>query len=124
MRAAGLRPAAGALVAAAFLTSGADLAGQDEALPERDGLTGLEWRFVRIRYDTPPAQLAEFKRIYWVDPWEVDAPVAEQNLSRRMARVTSLQVNEPIVLELSDEAIWEHPWIYIVEPANLMLTDA
>lgn len=124
MRAAGLRPAAGALLAAAFLTSGADLAGQDDVLPERDGLTGLEWRFVRIRYDTPPAQLAEFKRIYWVDPWEVDAPVAEQNLSRRMARVTSLQVNEPIVLELSDEAIWEHPWIYIVEPANLMLTDA
>ena len=125
MRPAKLRAAAGGLAAAALLASGSDIAGQqDEALPERDGLTGLEWRFVRIRYDTPPGQLAEFKRIYWVDPWEVDAPVAEQNLSRRMARVTSLQVNEPIILELSDEAIWEHPWIYIVEPANLMLTDA
>ena len=125
MRPAKLRAAAGGLAAAALLASGSDIAGQqDEALPERDGLTGLEWRFVRIRYDTPPGQLAEFKRIYWVDPWEVDAPVAEQNLSRRMARVTSLQVNEPIILELSDEALWEHPWIYIVEPANLMLTDA
>ncbi len=124
MRPAGPQAAAGVLVAAAILTGGGDVAGQGEALPERDGLTGLEWRFVRIRYDTPPAQLAEFKRIYRVDPWEVDAPVAEQNLSRRMARVTSLQVNEPIVLELSDEAIWEHPWIYIVEPANLMLSDA
>ena len=116
--------AGGLLVAGALLMSGAGAAGQDEALPERDGLTGLEWRFVRIRYSTPPDQLAEFKRIYWVDPWEVDAPVAEQNLSRRMARVTSLQVNEPIILELTDEALWEHPWIYIVEPANLMLTDA
>lgn len=118
------RPAAGGLVAAALLAGGPGVAGQDEPLPERDGLTGLEWRFVRIRYGTPPARRAEFKRIYGVEPWEVDAPVAEQNLSRRMARVTSLQVNEPIVLELSDEALWEHPWIYVVEPANLMLTDA
>ena len=118
------RAAAGWLAVALLVTSAARVSSQDETLPERDGLTGLEWRFVRIRYGTPPDQLAEFKRIYWVDPWEVDAPVAEQNLSRRMARVTSLQVNEPIILELSDEALWEHPWIYIVEPANLMLTDA
>ena len=118
------RAAAGALAAAVLATAGTGAAGQDEALPERDGLTGLEWRFVRIRYDTPAEQLAEFRRVYWVDPWEVDAPVAEQNLSRRMARVTSLQVNEPIVLELSDDELWEHPWIYVVEPANLMLTDA
>ena len=106
MRRVPLRAAACGLAVAVLVTSGARVAGQDEALPERDGLTGLEWRFARIRYSTPPAQLAEFKRIYWVDPWEVDAPVAEQNLSRRMARVTSLQVNEPIILELSDEALW------------------
>ena len=116
--------AAGTLVLGALAAAGPVASGQDEPLPERDGLTGLEWRFVRIRYGTPADQLAEFKRIYWVDPWAVDAPVAEQNLSRRMARVTSIEVNEPIVLELTDAALWEHPWIYVVEPANLALTDA
>ncbi|MXZ70229.1 MAG: DUF4159 domain-containing protein [Acidobacteria bacterium] len=103
--------------------SGSGAAAQDVPLPERDGLTGLEWRFVRIRYTTPTDQLAEFLRIYGVDPWTVDAPVAEQNLSRRMARVTTIQVNEPIVAALTDDALWEQPWIYIVEPANMMLTD-
>ena len=103
--------------------AGTVAAAQDVPLPERDGLTGLEWRFVRIRYTTPTDQLAEFLRIYGVDPWTVDAPVAEQNLSRRMARVTTIQVNEPIVAGLTDDALWEHPWIYIVEPANMMLAD-
>ncbi len=118
--------AAAILAAAAMLATGvagAGAAAQDVPLPERDGLTGLEWRFVRIRYTTPGDQLAEFLRIYGVDPWTVDAPVAEQNLSRRMARVTTIQVNEPIVADLTDDALWEHPWIYIVEPANMMLTD-
>ncbi|MXY25942.1 MAG: DUF4159 domain-containing protein [Acidobacteria bacterium] len=103
--------------------AGTGAAAQDVPLPERDGLTGLEWRFVRVRYTTPTDQLAEFLRIYGVDPWTVDAPVAEQNLSRRMARVTTIQVNEPIVAALTDDALWEQPWIYIVEPANMMLTD-
>ncbi len=113
---------AAALIPATGVTGSASAA-QDVPLPERDGLTGLEWRFVRIRYTTPPGQLAEFLRTYGVDPWMVDAPVAEQNLSRRMARVTTIQVNEPIVAELTDDALWEHPWIYVVEPANMMLTD-
>ena len=84
--------------------------------------SGLEWTFVRIRYSTPADQLAEFRRIYGVEPWAVDGPVAEENLSRRMGRVTSVTVHDPIVLDLSDERIWNYPWIYIVEPANLNFT--
>ena len=85
--------------------------------------SGLEWTFVRIRYSTPADQLAEFRRIYGVEPWAVDGPVAEENLSRRMGRVTSVTVHDPIVLDLSDERIWNYPWIYIVEPANLNFTE-
>ena len=85
-------------------------------------LSGLEWTFVRIRYGSPMDRLEEFRRTYWSEPWAIDAPAAEQNLSRRIGRVTSIKVKEPILLELSDEALWQHPWIYFVEPANLEFT--
>ncbi|MCY4025869.1 MAG: DUF4159 domain-containing protein [Acidobacteria bacterium] len=87
-------------------------------------LAGLEWTFARIRYGSPPDRLAEFRRIYWSDPWAIDGPAAEQNLSRRMGRVTTIVVNEPVILELGDEALWDHPWIYFVEPANIEFTEA
>ena len=60
---------------------------------------------------------------YWDEPWAIDAPAAEQNLSRRIKSVTAIDVGEPIVLTLEDPKLWENPWIYIVEPSNLVLKD-
>ena len=61
---------------------------------------------------------------YWDEPWAIDAPAAEQNLSRRAAHASRpIEVADPIVLTLDDERLWQHPWIYIVEPSNLVLTD-
>ncbi len=60
---------------------------------------------------------------YWDEPWAIDAPAAEQNLSRRIKSVTAIDVGDPIVLTLEDEKLWQHPWIYIVEPSNLVLKD-
>ena len=87
-----------------------------------DTLAGLEWTFVRIRYRSEAGRLEQFRRTYWSDPWSIDGPAAEQNLSRRMGRVTAITVNEPIILELSDLRLWEHPWIYFVEPSNIELS--
>ena len=89
-----------------------------------DRLVGLKWTFVRIRYSSDPGRLQQFRQTYWSDPWIIDGPVAEQNLSRRMARVTTIKVEEPVILELADPELWEHPWIYFVEPANVELTDS
>ena len=88
-----------------------------------DRLVGLEWTFVRILYSSQPGHLRQFRQTYWSDPWAIDAPAAEQNLSRRMARVTTIKVQEPVVLELTDPEVWEHPWIYLVEPSNIEFTD-
>lgn len=85
-------------------------------------LDGLEWTFVRIQYTSPDDKLSAFRAQYWSDPWVIDGPAAEQNLSRRLGRVTSIHVNEPIVLTLEDERLWEYPWIYFVEPGNLRFT--
>ncbi len=82
-------------------------------------LDGLDWTFVRIRYSSEPDRLEQFRQRYWSDPWAIDGPAAEQNLSRRMGRVTAVNVNEPLVMELTDRRLWEYPWIYFVEPANI-----
>ena len=120
---------AAAMLAAAQLLVPSSGQGQS-AFPDVAGrasdavLAGLEWTFARIRYSSPPDRLADFRRTYWSDPWAIDGPAAEQNLSRRMGRVTTIVVNEPVILELGDEALWDHPWIYFVEPANIEFTEA
>jgi hypothetical protein len=83
-------------------------------------LAGLQWRFVRIKYHY--AENTEFEEFYG-EPWLIDGPAAEQNLSRRLKTATAIRVEDPIVLTLDDPRLFEHPWIYMVEPGNLMLLD-
>ena len=70
-----------------------------------DRFAGLEWTFVRVRYGSWAENLVRFRRTYWSDPWSIDAPAAEQNLSRRLQTVTAIQVNDPIVLHLGAEQL-------------------
>lgn len=96
----------------------AAIAGQ----PDPDGrFAGLEWTFTRIKYSSWNAD--GFRARYWSDPWAIDGPAAEQNLSRRLKSVTAIKVNDPIVLTLDDPQLWVHPWIYFVEPGNLSLKE-
>lgn len=92
-----------------------------------DKFQGLKWTFARIKYGSSEgegngngrnSQLA-----YWDEPWAIDAPAAEQNLSRRIKSVTAIEVGEPQVLTLEDERLFQYPWIYIVEPSNLVLSE-
>jgi len=89
-----------------------------------DRFAGLQWTFVRVKYNTYAGQARTDLRIgYWEEPWAIDAPAAEQNLTRRIRSVTSIDVADPIVLTLDDEKIWHYPWLYIVEPSNLSLSE-
>ena len=91
------------------------------ANPPSAHLAGLQWTFVRVKYS---AQLTRNYRFdYWGEPWAIDAPAAEQNLSRRLKTVTSIEVGDPIVLTLEDPTLWQYPWLYFVEPGNLRLKD-
>ena len=84
---------------------------------------GLQWTFARIRYDAWPMPSSRFLSAE-DEPWFIDAPAAEQNLSRRLKTVTAIKVNEPVMLRLEDPNLWQYPWIYIVEPGNLRLRDS
>ena len=87
---------------------------------DNERLAGLQWTFARIRYSS----FADGgRRGFWEDPWAIDGPAAEQNMSRRLKTVSAIEVGEPVVIELEDEKLWQYPWIYMVEPSNLRLTD-
>jgi len=83
----------------------------------------LQWRFVRIRYHFITEGTRTAQEFYG-EPWYIDAPAAEQNLSRRVKTATAIQVEDPIVLTLDDPRLFTYPWIYFVEPGNLKLRDS
>ncbi|MCC7415784.1 MAG: DUF4159 domain-containing protein [Acidobacteria bacterium] len=93
--------------------------------PSAEGgrLAGLEWRFVRVKYHyiVEGTQIAQD---FYGEPWYIDAPAAEQNLSRRLKTATAIQVADPIVLSLDDPRLFTYPWIYFVEPGFLRMTDS
>jgi hypothetical protein len=86
-------------------------------------VAGLQWTFARVKYEAwtvPPGRRFDI----YDEPWTIDYPAAEQNLSRRVRAVTAIQANEPVVVTLEDPNLWDHPWLYIVEPGTMRLNDA
>ncbi len=84
---------------------------------------GLQWGFVRVHYTAwtfPPRPGVS----PYDEPWYIDAPAADWNLSRRVRTATAIQVNDPIEIKLEDPELFNHPWIYMVEGGNLRLKDA
>ena len=56
--------------------------------------------------------------------WITDYPDSDLNLSYRMQQVTSIKVDpDGRVLRLTDPALADYPWIYMVEPGGLALKD-
>lgn len=69
--------------------------------------------FVRIKYDS-----SGYRR---GGGWATDFRDSELNFSLRLKQLTTINVNpEPIVLELTDPKLFEYPFIYIIEPGDLM----
>ena len=74
--------------------------------------------FVRIRYGSPYGG-------YRGGSWRTDWPASDLNFSFRLQQLTSLKVNpEPVILELTDPALFDYPFIYIVEPGRLAFSAA
>ncbi|MDY3560758.1 DUF4159 domain-containing protein [Gemmata sp. JC673] len=76
--------------------------------------------FVRIEYDSLRRGFGRGGG----GGWRTDWPDAELNLSFRLQQLTSLRVNpNPIVLRLTDPRLFDHPFIYIVEPGGLVFSE-
>ena len=83
------------------------------APPSRAATDEYGFRFVRIRFESN-------RRSRWGTPaWRYDWPTAEA-----IARTTSLRLaGEPIVLDLTDDRIFEHPILYLCEPGYWKTND-
>jgi hypothetical protein len=68
--------------------------------------------FVRLRFTS------------WRNGWSTDYPDAEFNLSYRLQQLTSLKIDpQPITLEITDERLFDYPFVYMVEPGGLELSE-
>lgn len=78
------------------------------------------FRFVRIKYDNA----FDGRRSRGGDPWSHDYPRAELHLYEALERTTLIHVEgPPLVLELSDDRIFEYPVLYLCEPGYWRMTD-
>ena len=56
--------------------------------------------------------------------WITDFPDSDLNLSYRLQQMTSIKVDpDGRVLKLTDPALFDYPWIYMVEPGRMVLRD-
>ena len=70
--------------------------------------------FVRLQYDS-------YGR--W-GKWATDYPESDYNISYRLQELTSLEVApEPVVVEITDEALFQYPFVYMIEPGQLEFSE-
>lgn len=71
--------------------------------------------FVRVEYDS-------WGR-HWA--WRTDYPDSDLNFSYRLQQLTSMKVDpDGKILRLTDEALFEYPFLYMIEPGGLYFSDA
>ena len=74
--------------------------------------------FVRIQYSS------HYRGSRRAGRWDTDFPDSDLNFSWRLQQMTSLKVDPNArYLELTDPALFDFPWIYIVEPGRLEFSD-
>jgi len=73
--------------------------------------------FARIKYRSIGWERSSYA-------WFTDYPDADLNLSFRLQQLTALKVNpEPKVLEITDPALFDFPWVFMSGAGNILLDD-
>lgn len=75
--------------------------------------------FVRVRYAS--------RRNRWnrLGDWATDYPDSDLNFSFRLQQLTSLDVNpNGLVLDLTDPRLFDYPFLYMIEPGELVFRSA
>jgi hypothetical protein len=56
--------------------------------------------------------------------WATDWPDSDLNFSFRLQQLTALKVNpEPIILRVTDERLFDYPFLYMIEPGGLFFSE-
>lgn len=71
--------------------------------------------FVRARYNSYGG---------YGGKWATDYPDADLNFSYRLHQLTSLEVDpNGKILDLTDEALFDYPFLYLIEPGSMLLEE-
>src|SRR5881396_2349280 len=93
-----------------------ELPSDSTGTPDWTNAAGFEkdvFTFARIRYSRESYG-------YGWGGWGTDCPDSDLNLSFRLQQMTSLLVDpDGRIVRLTDNDLFDHPWIYIVEPGGL-----
>lgn len=74
--------------------------------------------FVRVKYSSGGGGW------YGGGRWATDYPASDLNFSFRLHELTSLEVDpNGKILELTDDAIFDYPFLYLIEPGGMMLME-
>jgi hypothetical protein len=77
--------------------------------------------FVRVRY----ASFGRRGGWYGGGKWATDYPDSDLNFSFRLQQLTALECDpNGKILELTDPAIFDYPWLYLIEPGDMYLEDS
>jgi hypothetical protein len=113
------------LAAAAGLAQRLLIESEEAPRPQfpRDG----EFHFVRLQYDDLPQFHRRWgfasRRVDGSGWWMVDWPDADDHFSSGVARLTRIQTGEPRSMRLTDDRIFDHPWIYATQAGWWNLND-
>ncbi len=95
--------------------------GDRRGVPDWDNDAALKndvFTFVRVEYSSDGGGWGGWGR------WQTDYPDSDLNFSYRLHELTSLEVDpDGKILKLTDEEIFDYPFIYIIEPGSMLLTE-
>jgi len=98
--------------------------GTDEVQPAREG----EFHFLRVEYTDLPQHHRGFgyssRDGMGTGWWMVDWPAAENHFTTGVARLTRVDAGDPRHLRLTDDRLFDYPWIYATQTGWWGLSDA
>lgn len=77
-----------------------------------------EFQFARMFY-RDLASGRNFGRGWWQQDW----PEAEQHFTRNLQRLTRIAAGEPVVVQLTEDKLFEYPWLYATQTGYWDLDD-
>jgi len=87
-----------------------------------------EFHFIRVEYTDAPQYHRRFgfasRRGTGNGWWVVDWPDAEDHFSAGIQRLTRIETGEPLHMRLTDDRLFDYPWIYATQTGWWGLNDA
>lgn len=79
--------------------------------------------FARVRYSSY-GRRGGWDDGYGRGRWATDYPDSDLNFSYRLHQLTALETNpDGVIVDLTDEKLFDYPWIYLIEPGGMSLSE-